>query len=395
MCESSAQKLKAHFRRCQARREQGSWDNARAGKHIIHHAEILSSHSSSTDLDAFVSGGGSPEHATKERIKLDCAETSAVQIDPSGNETCLTPVVDQRRSENLYVVKEVGSRGHGSFATRHIHRGDMILAEKPIFSLGKDYYTPMDFMIAIRRISPSNLVLFLSLKDSCPQWGNVLLGISNTNAFPSGRICVEASRFNHSCRPNARYSWHEASGRLRIFALSHIAPDEEIYVMYIQGRDVYGTSRDARRRNIQSKFHFVCTCTACSLKGDELRASDLRRQLLGMTWARLPLLDIVSEAEMMLKDVVDAIGLLRKEGYAADADDFATDAAAFCAMHSDWESAKYWSKVAYDSRVAEFGADHPHAQRSKRAYNNPKSRQLHHPQAGQLSGRKFTAIRLP
>lgn len=125
-----------------------------------------------------------------------------------------------------------------------------------------------------------------------------------------------------------------------------------------------------------------------------MRASDQRRQKVAMIWERLPSRDPISEAERMLKDVVEAIGILRKEGYAADADDFATDAAAFCALHSDWESSKYWAKFAYDTRVAEFGADHPHAQKSKGTYDNPKSRQIH-PQAGQLSGRKFMAIRLP
>lgn len=285
-------------------------------------------------------------------------------------------------------VNDTALMGKGAFATRIFHRGDLILAEKPIILLPESDDLKEGFraiLSAVERLSPSDLVQFLSLHNSYnAPGGNLFIGIYRTNVLPGG-FCVDASRFNHSCSPNARYSWHPDSGRLRIFALTDIAIGEEIRVSYLASRNVYGSTRDERRRRCFAKFNFECLCPACSLGGAALEASDARRREAAVLWEGMMRHDPKFHGQRVLRDAVRAIQLLQEEGYMADADDFAQDAAAFCAMHSDWESAKYWAKYSYDSRCAEFGVDHEHSRKSKVYSDDPRK----YAQSGMYSGQKF------
>ncbi|KAJ7103736.1 hypothetical protein C8R44DRAFT_808008 [Mycena epipterygia] len=363
---------KALFRRSRARRVQGDLTGARA------------------DMKAFVAHGGKPETADKE-IATDPLAANATPgavpvrtISPTTNQTC-------------YEIKNTLRMGKGAFATRALHRGDLILAEKPLIShqeigrsIGRttDIRTAASVIIsAINRLSPSAVDQFLSLHNShSAEGGNIFVDIYRTNALPEG-LCVNASRFNHSCLPNARYSWHAESGQHRIFALADIALGDEIQVTYLGGRNVYGSTREQRQRRFLNNFgsSFVCLCAACSLAGADLKASDDRRREIAVLYDRMMTHEPEFHGQRVVDDAVRAIRLLREEGYAADVDDFATDAGGLCAMHSDWESARYWAKLGYDSRCAEFGKDHEHARVPKRYCDD-----LHtYPQAGMYSGRKF------
>ncbi len=73
-----------------------------------------------------------------------------------------------------------------------------------------------------------------------------------------------------------------------------------------------------------------------------------------------------------LNVIVEAIHLLKEEGYLADADDVANDAVLVCAYHSDWVSTKYWARLTYQTRVAEFGEDSTRAAEVYGQYLNPK-----------------------
>jgi hypothetical protein len=295
----------------------------------------------------------------------------------------VSPIADDTTT---YEVKDTALMGKGAFATRVLHRGDLILAEKPLIEL-QDFSDVRQgyeaILSAVDQLAPCDLDRFLSLHDSYDV-GNIFISVYRTNALPGG-LCYNASRFNHSCLPNARYSWHADSSQLRIFALTEIANGEEIRVSYLAGRNVYGSTRAARRARFQTDFNFLCICAACSLEAAALQASDDRRREAAALWDRMMTHEPRFHGERVLRDAARAIQLLREEGYAGDADDFAGDAAGLCAMHSDFESAKYWAKFSYDSRCAEFGADHEHSRRAKRYYDDP----LTYPQAGMYSGRKF------
>ncbi|KAF7377719.1 SET domain-containing protein [Mycena sanguinolenta] len=353
---------KGLFRRSWARKAKGDQEGARE------------------DLEAFVARGGKQADA-------------AALADPVAADALLAPlaVSPNAQANEAFEVKDSGS-GKGVFAVRTFHRGDMIFAEEPLFSVPEygDFRAKWPAILsAVEKLSPSDLVQFLSLHNNLLlhddlRGGNIFIGIYFTNVLPGG-LCITSSRFNHSCLPNARYSWHAESGQMRFFALTDIAVGEEISVSYLISKKVFGNTRDERRRLIREGFDFACSCAACTLDGAALKASDARRRKAFTLWEAMVQHDPINQAQRVVNDAVQAIRLLKEEGYAALADHFACDAAAFCAMHSDWESAKYWAKYAYDNRCAEFGADHEDSRDSKVFWDDPRKC----PQAGMCSGQKF------
>ncbi|KAJ3793576.1 hypothetical protein GGU11DRAFT_394491 [Lentinula aff. detonsa] len=373
LCEAKVHKAKAHFRRCQARREL--YDISGANE----------------DLEAFLFNGGAPKTASVEAQKLKATPRSA-------NETVLEDITDvanlfsntpdsaDNNPDAVYEIRSSSGKGLGAFAVKRLQRGDLILTETPMVPV--DDTTPYNVVTGFKQLSPKNLARCLLLHNAHPEIG-LFEGIYNTNAFAQAGVVLDASRFNHSCSPNARYTYHEPSKQERIIALTDIAEGEQIYVSYLQGRNVYASPRSKRRQTLSSRYGFCCQCTACDDANFE--ESDRRRQEIGMIWESLPMM---IDGRKMLMSVVRAITLMREDGYLGDADDFAVDAAAVCAGYSDWESCEYWAKFAYENRAAEFGADHPHAERSRQILDKPQSRE-NHPQAGLFPRRIYKDIRLP
>jgi len=277
----------------------------------------------------------------------------------------------------------VEGKGLGAFAIQEFYRGDLILADRPLFIAddpddhGRMYLS--NVMSAVQKLSPDERNELLSLKHTHSgnqPVNNPIPSICRTNAFSisdtANAICVVASRFNHSCSPNARYSWHAAGGRLRIHALREIAVGEEVCVSYISGRHVYGSRRKDRQDRLKIRHGFICSCVVCSLPFSEQKASDARRVEVARIWESVPYYMPHQTADR-LKAIVRAVNLLKEEGYAADADDFTNDAAAICACHADWESAQYWATKTYEIRVAEFGEDSQRAAEVRSLHLDPKS----------------------
>ncbi|KAJ4474933.1 hypothetical protein J3R30DRAFT_625746 [Lentinula aciculospora] len=321
LCGTTVHKAKAYFRRCQARREL---------------YDILGA---KEDLDAFLSNGGSAKTAQIEAEKLEAiplsADETSIRDDIADVADLLSNTLKLAASEadTVYEIRPSSGKALGAFATKLLRRGDLILAETPIVPV--DDPTPQNIVTSFKQLSPRNLSRCLLLHNVHPQTG-IFEGIFSTNAFSQSGIVFEASRFNHSCSPNARYAYHEPSKRERIIALTDIAEGEEIYVSYLQSRNVYGSSRSERRQTLSTRYQFCCTCSACD--DANYKKSDRRRQEIGMIWKSLPMM---SDGRKILTSVVRAITLMREDGYLADADDFAVDAAAICAGHSDWESCEY------------------------------------------------------
>ncbi|KAH7928873.1 SET domain-containing protein [Leucogyrophana mollusca] len=257
-------------------------------------------------------------------------------------------------------VWEAGKRGQGAFANDGYQRGDLIVAERPLYRVSHSSTAAVHS--AISKLSEAELKQYKSLRNSFSQDPTLsrdpLLGIHQTNAIDTQDgivLCLAISRFNHSCSPNARYSWHAGSGRQRVYALREIQAEEEIFVSYIGGRNVYGSSRKDRQKRLQ-RYGFTCACAVCTLPRQESAASDTRRIEVAKIWERIPFYG-PSQTSLRLHAIVRALRLLEEEGYAADADDFTNDAAKICSAHGDWASVRYWAAKTYESRVAEFGED--------------------------------------
>ncbi|PBK68512.1 SET domain-containing protein [Armillaria solidipes] len=370
-CKKNDHRQKAYYRRCQARREMGDMVGAE------------------DDIKAFASTGGAKDLTRGGQQKIDSAITTpklALEHEPLSPESQTAP------SEQMHFVKDAGGKGLGAFAARDIQRGDLILVEKPLLPFPDSDPSPMEFRLVVDKLSPKDFLTFLSLKNAHSHYEDTISGIYNTNAFCDGGIVIEASRFNHSCLPNARYSYHGATNRERIFALADIRKGEEIFVMYIAGRDMYGSTRNQRQIELLAKYNFLCSCGACGLDRQQSLESDRRRLEIKSIWDQMPMLDPLRSGRALLQSAIRAINLMKEEGYWADADDFANEAAMFCSMHSDWESAKYWHRIAYEHRVAQFGKDSAHSLRAHKNLENPRS--VNHPQAGMYRGQTFADIRL-
>jgi len=360
--------LKAYFRRCVARREQGDFLGARQ------------------DIEAFANAGGNKNVTDEQRTLIVAAEKSSMPSSVAADSALPIPCG--------FIVADAPGKGQGAFATQPFHRGDLILAERPLFVVDNSdnggRANQRNVIAAVQRLSEADMKQFHSLKNGHvgnPLFGPIL-GIQSSNAFAVGEsesaICLLASRFNHSCSPNARYSWHAASGRLRIFILREIATGEEICVSYLSGRHVYGSSRKNRQARLKA-YGFICSCIVCALQHPEDDESDRRRVEIARIWESVPYYGPRQTTDR-LRAIVRALRLLEEEGYCADSDDFTNDAATICACYSDWESTKYWATKTYETRVAEFGEDSHRAAEVRSLYLNPQSS----PRAATQRKQKFT-----
>ncbi|KIP03933.1 hypothetical protein PHLGIDRAFT_25873 [Phlebiopsis gigantea 11061_1 CR5-6] len=259
-----------------------------------------------------------------------------------------------------FTIGSTGSHGHGAFAARRFVRGDLILVEKPLYTV-KEHARPAEVAAAVNRLSADEREHLSELANAFEQlYDDPFWGIHKTNAFAAGEddsiLCLLASRFNHSCSPNARYSWHTQSRTFRIHSLREIAPGDELLVSYISGRHVYGSTAVQRQARLKAMLGFTCACVACTQPPTAQAASDARRTELTRLWDALPLFP-PHRTPARLQAVRRALELMRAEDYDADADDFANEASAMCAFHADWASVRAWALCTYRARVAEFGGD--------------------------------------
>jgi hypothetical protein len=270
--------------------------------------------------------------------------------------------------------------GKGAFASRDFQRGDLILSETPIFSVTNATFDLLKYpyiVAALRNLSPHHLDHLLSLQNShteCSCVPNPVIGIWATNSFSinegNSGIFLRASRFNHSCSQNASYSFNSNTGELRIYALGNISPGDEIFLTY---RILNGSPRRSRQEVLRARYHFTCTCSICSLPEAESKMSDARRVKLKEFLEIIPSFFTPTWGIQRLNAIVEAVHLLKEEGYLAATDEFTNHAVSICAYHSDWASAKYWARLTYQTRVAEYGKDSTQAAEVRGQYLNPKS----------------------
>ncbi|KAJ8076634.1 hypothetical protein PM082_001057 [Marasmius tenuissimus] len=360
---SEAQKAKALLRRGKARKRQGE-----AGARLARE-----------DFSSYLA-------ITKERKTLDDLERDA--DDDTGVAVKVNSLADHFTSltvssEFPFTIKREGLAGDGAFATRTLRRGELILEEAPLVPFVEEVATHAQIHQAVGALSPTELCQVLSLHNAKPPGAlkGVFGEIYSTNAFAAAGLCFTASKFNHSCSPNGRGSFHDEKHQYRIYALTDIAAGEEIFIPYIQGRNIYGSTREQRRSRLYFAHGFKCMCKTCSLPQNEVEKSDARRSKLKELYERLPKHNPSAHGDRIISLVIQSIRLLREDGYLADADDFAVDAAHVCASVSDVESAKYWARLAYEAKRDEFGPDSAHAIRAKENLDDPMSRK-NHPQAG-------------
>ena len=186
-----------------------------------------------------------------------------------------------------FIITSIPGKGMGVVATRPIVKGEEVLSEAPLFTqqLSRNAQTIADSLFPKTADEKHQ---FLDLTNCHKGKLPPLVGIFQTNVLPCGNngthgeiaskggLFLQGSRFNSSCVPNVNNYWNERRQVIGFRALRNIAEGEELCISYTSEMK----SRDSRKLMLRKNFGFECHCAACSLSGDELRASDHRRTTL-------------------------------------------------------------------------------------------------------------------
>jgi len=90
-----------------------------------------------------------------------------------------------------------------------------------------------------------------------------IYNIYRTNYFDNG-VSIQASRLNHSCRPNAIcFYLPRTNSPNQIRAISDIKRGEEITISYVNEYDYGMRNRKFRRETLLRGRFFICTCDLC------------------------------------------------------------------------------------------------------------------------------------
>ncbi|KAI4646948.1 hypothetical protein J4E93_005172 [Alternaria ventricosa] len=173
-----------------------------------------------------------------------------------------------------------------------IPRGTRILAEDPLLIVSVGDYMLSDVQKAFDSLTPSQQTLYYTLHSSHGQdpkkWPSrihesvspqevlrikeqhkartdpspSLISIFQTNCMEmnaGAAVFPHAARFNHSCNPNACFSWNASIGKETIHVMNPIAAGEEITLSYCD------MIHDKSLRAYELKHYgFTCDCPACS-----------------------------------------------------------------------------------------------------------------------------------
>lgn len=223
----------------------------------------------------------------------------------------------------------IQGKGLGVISTMHIPRGALLLAEKALFSVS-NVLEPLSRpnQRSIRAQAPQ-FPQFQDLfsKDHPPtdesrfDTNNFQMGTDRNGEKTCG-IFLEASRFNHSCVPNAHFAWNpelnNGQGLLTIYAIQDIDPYHEILVNY-HIDDCYKL-KDARQAALYDAYGFLCDCAACQrqprhqfgAKSDARRQKmqTLRTQMIARNWR----LNTPSGREAKRQNIIKLIDNIRQEG---------------------------------------------------------------------------------
>lgn len=108
--------------------------------------------------------------------------------------------------------------------------------------------------------------------------GAAAMGAPRGGAGDWRALFANASRFEHSCAPNAVYSSAFGDGIARWTAIRPVAPGDRVAISYWVGH--VWASTPARRAALRASHNFVCACVVCEAP-DRRRAVSCRRRKCG------------------------------------------------------------------------------------------------------------------
>ncbi|CAK0820860.1 unnamed protein product [Prorocentrum cordatum] len=217
-----------------------------------------------------------------------------------------------------FEIVNIAGAGLGAIATRDIACGELVVAETPTMMLqaGEFSVQTAKFNAQFNNLSRAQKRAVLRLSDCWRMAGKrrSLEGILRTNGMgcssdsDDGVLCLEISRFNHSCAPNCEQSWDGTALQERVHACSAIQAGQELCLSYIDVR----APRAERAHRLREGYRFNCRCAACSETACS-RASDARRASLQQLGRDLPMVGARDPAAG-IKVVSDMLLLYDQEG---------------------------------------------------------------------------------
>lgn len=195
-------------------------------------------------------------------------------------------------------VRHRPGRGWGLFALEYLPAGSPIIIDRHIFWVAVDVNIPgfaahfPDFQtLHCPPLSANQRADHRRFKANCFEMGETPNG---GNPIPRYGIFMNASRINHSCTPNAHFSWNSKlagtdarpeNGRLTIYTIKDIAKNDEILINY--GANDYHQSRADRQTDFHGVYGFFCTCPACNLASPFYASNEINRKRMRTIAGRL------------------------------------------------------------------------------------------------------------
>ncbi|EXJ65097.1 hypothetical protein A1O7_01437 [Cladophialophora yegresii CBS 114405] len=201
--------------------------------------------------------------------------------------------LDSNAKDLPWYTAFVPGKGMGMFASRPLHRGDLITAYTPclVTHIGDLRFTDdreRMLRLAINQLPPATTDAYLALAKVYDEPEVVAQDILKANGFEMKlgdlmhpAVFPEASRYNHACAPNAQYFLSASMLTHYVHAVRPIAKDEEITISYAPPLRL----RADRQNHMQSIFQFTCTCERCSSGSHTARESDKATQdIVNLQW---------------------------------------------------------------------------------------------------------------
>lgn len=197
----------------------------------------------------------------------------------------------------------------------------------------------------------------------------IALTVANTEAASArGGVFPLHARLNHSCTPNAYFSFEEEEDEEEedglvqvVHAIRDIEAGEEVCTCYV---DVLAT-REQRQAILSGQFNFSCSCAACSLEGEVAKLADMKRSRLRQLQTAIRAVEIeeVEDVEDLVAMVEEFATLLDGElgGHVPLKGATYYDACRLAMAAGQEDLSEELARLAWECSVVTEGAEAPHS----------------------------------
>ncbi|EFP74541.2 hypothetical protein PGT21_030048 [Puccinia graminis f. sp. tritici] len=197
--------------------------------------------------------------------------------------------------ESMKIVEMPEKGGRGVVAARNLQTGDDVVRMRPvgIFPNYEPTWRSNPLACSIRRQAIDHLprqtraaVARLATADDAETEDEFIWNVIDTNNFGTrldneedsmifGAIYLNASLFNHACRPNLFGFLNYETQLLYLRAFEPISMGQELTISYLS-QEMDATDLESRRQKLQGSYGFLCTCSHCQMSEGQKEESDRR-----------------------------------------------------------------------------------------------------------------------